>query len=124
MSQHPRLGLTRMSLPLVVWALHFVVIYSLQGLACARGLWRMPVAGLEAMTWALWAVTVAAWLAIALLTVGAWQVWRRRAVADASGRAVDDRREFLAVLGLLVASIAAVGVLFTVVPVALLPTCA
>lgn len=115
-----RLGLTRMAAPLAVWALHFVIVYSLQGLACARGLGRTPVAGLEAMTWALWGVTLLALLGIA------WSgrvAWRARQAA-APTRPPGDRRHFLPLLTVLVALVAAIGVVFTALPVALLPTCA
>ena len=35
MNRPPRITLTRMSVPYALWALHFVALYSLQGLACA-----------------------------------------------------------------------------------------
>lgn len=116
-------GLTRMSMPLVVWALHFVVVYSLQGLACARALWRAPVAGLETMTWVLWALTVLALGVIALFGARALRAWRI-ARAQTDGRTETARLRFLTALSALVALIAAIGVVFTALPVALLPTCA
>lgn len=116
-------GLTRMSMPLVVWALHFVAIYSLQGLACARALWRAPVAGLETMTWVLWALTVLALGVIALFGAHAVRTWRI-ARAQTDGRNETTRLRFLTALSALVALIAAIGVVFTALPVALLPTCA
>mgnify|MGYP000938023802 FL=1 len=117
------IGLTRMSLPLVVWALHFVVVYSLQGLACARALWRAPVAGLETMTWVLWALTVLALGVIGLFGARALRAWRI-AGAQTDGRTETSRLRFLTALSALVALIAAIGVAFTALPVALLPTCA
>ncbi|MCD9098335.1 hypothetical protein LU699_10420 [Luteimonas fraxinea] len=117
------IGLTRMSMPLVVWALHFVVVYSLQGLACARALWRAPVAGLETMTWVLWALTLLALGVIALFGASALRAWRI-ARAQTDGRTETSRLRFLTALSALVALIAAIGVAFTALPVALLPTCA
>lgn len=117
------IGLTRMSMPLVVWALHFVVVYSLQGLACARALWREPVAGLEMMTWVLWALTALALAVIALLGTNALRAWRS-ARAQTDGRSETTRLRFFTALSALVAVIAAIGVVFTALPVALLPTCA
>jgi hypothetical protein len=117
------IGLTRMSMPLVVWALHFVMVYSLQGLACARTLWRTPVAGQDAMTWVLWALTVLALGVIALFGASALRVWRI-ARAQTDGRSGTTRLRFLTALSALVALIAAIGVVFTALPVALLPTCA
>jgi len=123
MSTRLPIGLTRMSMPLVVWALHFVTVYSLQGLACARALWRAPVAGLETMTWVLWALTALALVVIAVFGAAALRGWRS-ARAQPDGRTETARMRFLTALSALVALIAAIGVVFTAVPVALLPTCA
>lgn len=116
-------GLLRLSLPLAVWALHFVAIYSLQGLACARALWRAPWAGLEAMTWVLWGLTAVALVAIVASAIPAYRAWRALR-ADPDGRADTVRQRFLHALAALCALIATIGVVFTAVPVALLPTCA
>lgn len=120
----PRITLTRMSAPFVLWALHFVALYSLQGLACARQLWRTPVAGLETMTWVLWALTALVLAAIAWEALRVWHIRRALPVADGAGRADLARRRFMTVLALLGAAIAALGVMFTAAPLALLPTCA
>ena len=116
-------GLTRMSAPLVVWALHFVAVYSLQGLACARDLWRAPVAGLETTTWVLWLLTALALACIGAFGHTAWRQWQRTR-AQADGRTGTARLRFLTALSALVALLAAIGVVFTALPVALLPTCA
>ncbi len=123
MSLVPNPGLLRLSAPLAVWALHFVAIYSLQGLACSRGLWRAPWMGLELVTWVLWGITVAALGAIVAGGLPAWRAWTRLR-ADPDGRADTVRARFLHALAALCALIATIGVVFTVVPVALLPTCA
>ncbi len=115
-------SLTRMAAPLALWALHFVAVYSLQGLACARQLWRTPVAGLEATTWALWLLTLLALAAIAVPGARALQAWRRARQA-ADGRAGSERMRFLWALTALAALLAAIAVVFTAIPIALLPTC-
>ena len=124
MSTSPRITLTRMSAPFVLWALHFVALYSLQGLACARQLWRTPVAGLETMTWVLWALTALVLAAIAWEALRVWHIRRALPVGEGAGRADLARRRFMTVLALLGAVIAALGVMFTAAPLALLPTCA
>lgn len=124
MSTPPRITLTRMSAPFVLWALHFVALYSLQGLACARQLWRTPVAGLETMTWVLWALTALVLAAIAWEALRVWHIRRALPVGEGAGRADLARRRFMTVLALLGAVIAALGVMFTAAPLALLPTCA
>ena len=120
----PRITLTRMSAPFALWALHFLALYSLQGLACARQLWRTPVAGLETMTWVLWALTALVLAAIAWEALRVWHIRRALPVGEGAGRADLARRRFMTVLALLGAVIAALGVMFTAAPLALLPTCA
>ena len=120
----PRITLTRMSAPFALWALHFLALYSLQGLACAQALWRTRVAGLETMTWVLWALTAGVIAAIAWEALRVWHIRRVLPLGEGAGRADLARRRFMTVLALLGAVIAALGVMFTAAPLALLPTCA
>ena len=124
MSTPPTITLTRMSAPFALWALHFVALYSLQGLACAQQLWRTPVGGLETMTWVLWALTALVLAAIAWEAMRVWRIRQRLLASDDTGRADHSRRRFMTVLSLLGAAISALGVAFTAAPLALLPTCA
>lgn len=124
MSRPPRITLTRMSVPYALWALHFVALYSLQGLACAQQLWRDRVGGLELMTWVLWALTALVLAAIAFEARRAWQIRRALRASDETGRADHERRHFLVTLTLLGAAVSALGVVFTASPLAMLPTCA
>lgn len=105
--------LTGIAMPMAVWALHFVVVYSLQGLACAGHVGRMAaLAGMGA-------TTVLAWLAIA------WQGLRALRARRAAADDVDGRRlRFAATLTALLALLAALAVLFTALPILLLPPCA
>lgn len=124
MSRPPRMTLTRMSVPYALWALHFLALYSLQGLACAQQLWRNRVGGLELMTWVLWGLTAAVLAAIAVEALRSWRIRRALRASGETGRADHDRRYFMVMLGLLGAAIAALGVLFTASPLAMLQTCA
>lgn len=124
MSQPPRITLTRMTAPYALWTLHFLSLYSLQGLACARQLWRNPIGGLELMTWVLWGLTVVILAAIAWEAMRIWRIRRALQASDTAGRAEHARRHFMAVLGLLGAAVAALGVMFTASPLAMLQTCA
>lgn len=116
--------LTEMAMPAVVWAVHFVVVYSMAGLACGQGWQRERIAGLEAVTWLMVAATIAAWLVLAFI---AWTGWRGRQAMRSAGQPLDNiqaRKRFLSTVTLAMAAIAAMAVLFTVIPVFLLPTCA
>ena len=124
MSRPPRMTLTRMCAPYALWALHFLTLYSMQGLACAQQLWRGRVGGLELMTWVLWGVTAAILVAIAWEAWRAWQIRRALLASEEAGRADHARRHFMVVLCLLGAAISALGVVFTASPLAMLQTCA
>lgn len=100
--------------PMGVWALHFVAVYSLQGLTCAQG-WN-PRAGSLGMV----ALTVPALAAIVWLGMRGWKVARTSTSADAVAR----RTRFAAQATGLCALLAGVAVLFTLAPVLLLPACA
>ncbi|ADV27256.1 membrane protein, putative accessory subunit of cytochrome c oxidase [Pseudoxanthomonas suwonensis 11-1] len=99
--------------PMAVWALHFVVLYSLQGLTCGEG-WNP-----RSSFWAMVALTIPALAVIAWLGLRAL----RTARAAASGEPAARRARFAAQATGLCAVLAAVAVLFTVVPVLLLPVC-
>ncbi len=129
MSRYRGYRLTEMATPAVVWALHFVIVYSMAGLACGQGWQRGRTAGLEAVTWLMVATTVLSWLVLAFI---AWRAWRGRTTAqparDEAGAGATDasqaRKRFLSTVTLAMAAIAALAVSFTVIPVFLLPTCA
>ena len=115
--------LTGIAAPMAVWALHLVLVYSLQGVTCGGHLPNPRVAGLEALTWWLLLLTAAAFAALAWTGVRAWQA-RRAAAADRSRPAAAARRRFSSSVALALSVLAAVAVLFTTLPVLLLPGCA
>lgn len=107
-SRRPR-RLSWIASPFIVWALHFVAVYSIQGLACARG-W--PMAG--------------AWLGMGLATVPAFAAvaWiglhaRRQALAPE----VPGEKKFAARLVAMLSLLALVAMAFTSLPVLLLQPC-
>ena len=122
MSSSRPVRLTTTAAPMLVWALHFVTVYSLQGVACARGVWRTRVDGLETVTWTLSATTVLALAAIAWLGVRSLRTWRRAGAGPHPDVAVQ-RLRFFSGLGALLAVLAAIATVFTFVPILLLSTC-
>lgn len=95
--------------PMLPWAAHFVVVYSLQGLACARG-W--PEAGARL---ALVGATVVALLVLSWIGMRAWRC--HRAARERAGEAL------MAWLVLALTALALVATLFTSLPILLLTPC-
>ncbi len=114
MSRLSPLRLVGIAAPLVVWALHLVIVYALTGVACERGMPAPAWLGLPPFVWWLWAVTAAAFALIAWLWLRA-----RRAHAQASG----ERAGFASRVATLSAALAALAVAFTAAPVLMLPHC-
>ena len=96
------------ALPLLPWAIHFVAIYSLQGLVCGRG-WSQP-----AGTLGMGALTVVALMAIAVIGRAAL-----RALREATGAT----SRFVARVTLALSMLSAVATCFTSLPVLLLAPC-
>lgn len=96
--------------PMVWWALHFVSVYSLQGLVCARG-WSEP-AGIAVIA----LLTLAAWSAVA------WNGLHGRRVLQVADDEPHGTR-FAARLVTWLSVLSAVAITFTVLPVLLLPPC-
>ncbi|GHA79240.1 hypothetical protein [Cognatilysobacter bugurensis] len=119
--------LAGMAAPMVVWAVHFVLVYSLTGLACADAWKATEWLGVRRLIWAL-----LLWSAVALALI-AWLGQRARRMQHRIARdieAADDarRRElerqcFAARMTSLLALLAAVAVAFTAVPMFVLPDC-
>ena len=115
--------LTGMAAPWAVWALHFVAVYSLQGVTCAEDVLRREVAGAETASWILLALGVIALAATAWLGLRAWRAWRqaRRVVQPA---VAVRRQRFSSAVVMLSALLASVAIVFTTIPVLMLPPCA
>lgn len=91
------------------WALHFLAVYVLQALACARG-WPEPATRL-----AMAGVTVLAMAALTWIGARAWR--RRQSTLDHAGGAL------MAWLVLALAALALVATIFTTLPILLLTPC-
>jgi uncharacterized membrane protein SirB2 len=101
--------LTWIAGPFVVWGLHFLAVYSIQGLACGRG-W--PVAG--------------AWLGMTLATVAAFAAvaWiGLRARRELLAREAPPEKRFAAKVVAMLSLLALVAIVFTSVPMLLLQPC-
>ncbi|PJJ96794.1 hypothetical protein CO641_13165 [Lysobacteraceae bacterium NML91-0213] len=115
--------LSGMVAPWVVWALHFVTVYSLQGVVCAEDVLRHEMAGAEAATWLLVAIGIAAVAAtiwLGLRGLHAWQRARREVQPDVRRR----RERFAAAVAALSGLLSTVAIVFTTIPVLMLPPCA
>lgn len=119
---HDPRRLTGMAAPLTMWALHFVVVYSLQGVACAEGLFRRALAGQPLVFWLWLLLTGVALAGIAWLGLRAWRCHRKTTPSDAAAAGQREAR-FASRLTLLVSAMAFVAVVFTVIPVFMLPVC-
>jgi hypothetical protein len=97
-----------------LWFVHFAILYGTEALIC-----RPSVASARAMTWIASAATIVALGALALF---GWALLRQPSP--------DDRQDehtgaaFLYVTALMLAVLSALGVVWTVLPVALVPVCA
>ncbi|MDQ3618081.1 MAG: hypothetical protein M3374_05115 [Pseudomonadota bacterium] len=151
-----RLGpyrLTGVATPMAVWALHFVVVYSLVGLGCEHGWHLQRVSGLSLLGWTLLLATLVALGAIAWLGKRAWRGWNgagdlsphnasengvpqngasrihpaRHAPAPhdppSAADALHRRQRFLSMATALLAMLAFIAVVFAAVPMFMLPSC-
>lgn len=109
--------LTGIAAPMAVWALHFVAVYAMQGLACAQDWQRAPLGGREAVFWWLLLATLAALVVIAALGLRAWRALRQP--EDDAAR----RHRFARRVTLAASAMALVAVAFTAIPIFLLPAC-
>ena len=107
-SRRPR-RLRWIASPFLAWGLHFVTVYSLQGLVCGRG-------------WPGWT----AWLGIGVATLlaataVAWSGVRARREANASEAATGLR--FTAQLVAMLSLLSLLAMAFTIIPALLLQPC-
>ena len=115
--------LTGIAAPWTVWALHFVAVYSLQGVTCAEDVLRREMAGAETASWILLGLGVIALAATAWLGLRAWRAWRS-ARRDVQPAVAVRRQRFSSAVVMLSALLASVAIVFTTIPVLMLPPCA
>ncbi|MDQ9172121.1 hypothetical protein Q8A64_17045 [Oxalobacteraceae bacterium R-40] len=97
----------------IIWAIHFLFIYSFNGIMCARPALRREWVGLSLSGWAIVLASVMALLAIVLINLREW-----RSDMDASNR--DFARWMTVGLGVL----SAFAIILEAIPVFLVPDCA
>lgn len=102
---------------LLIWAAHFALIYAFTALACARRFWELSWLGVAVVPWLVGFATVAA--VGALLAIGARslrQAHSKTGVANAS--------QFCRWMTVAIAWLAVLAIVWQVLPVLLVPTCA
>ena len=109
----PALG--RVSAPLAVWAVHFLAIYGLTALACARGFAAQRVLGIEVVALGIAVATLIA--AAALVLVIARALGGRR-------RGADDSEDFLRWMSAAAGALALVAIVWEALPALVVPVCA
>ncbi|MBX3725156.1 MAG: hypothetical protein KF823_04490 [Xanthomonadales bacterium] len=115
--------LTGMVLPMALWALHFVVVYSLVGLGCEHDWPSRSLAGGNLLSVLLIALTAAFLVVVAALGLRARRAWRRHA-ANQAGDPRQRRHALIAMAATALAALAAIAIVFTATPALLLPPCA
>jgi len=115
--------LSALAAPMAVWAMHFVVVYSLVGLACERGLLLQRVATLPVLSWVLMLVTAVALALIGWLGWHALRRWRALRTRDDTATPSQPHERFMRLVTALLALLAFNAVVFTTTPVFMLPPC-
>lgn len=122
----PHYPLVAVAMPMAVWALHFVVVYSLVGLGCERDVLLQRFVTLPLLTWVLLMVSLAALILIAWLGWRAWRIWNaldaNRSIAGTAPR-VQPRERFMRLATALLAMLAFIAVVFTATPILMLQPC-
>lgn len=96
----------------IIWAAHFLFIYAVNGVACARPALNTIWAGTPVSSWIIVAASVLALGAMAMV------YWRQRKEMQPTGE-----RGFLAWLGVMLSLLLAVAVVWETMPVLLVPAC-
>lgn len=107
---------------LIVWSVHFAVVYALAGLGCEMGWQHRSLLGGNLVSILLLAVTVPA---LGLIAWIGWGGWRWQGRARQSGIEPDTARRwrFMGYLTVALACVAFVSTVMTVLPVVMLPPC-
>ena len=109
---------------MLVWMVWFVAVYALTGLGCRAGWNRLAVPGGNLLTLVM---VLSALLALALI---AWRgrigvsTWRAATRGEVRGQDAAQRQRFIGMATAVLAVLAALGTLFTAVPMLMLDPCA
>lgn len=106
---------------LILWAVHFVAVYSLVGVGCEEGWQRTPVLGTNGLTLLLVSITLPA---LSLIAWIGWVGWQSHRQASRGGGSEDRGRwRFLGLITLALAVLAFISTIMTAVPIMMLPPC-
>lgn len=105
---------------LIVWALHFTVVYAVNAYVCARGLAEARLFGLPASPALATAATALALLAVAVVYLRA----ARRLPRGPAAREGEDEPRFLAWFTAAAALLSGAAILLEWVPALVIPPCA
>ena len=112
---HPMARLFWMTSGFVFWAAQFTIIYSITGVACARGWWRFSVLGLDMVRAGIAAATLLALAATALV------FWR--AFASLGRQADEPSERFVETVTLWICGLSLVAIAYNGLPALILPAC-
>lgn len=101
-----------------IWALHFLAVYGLAAVACARGIMLQPAVPL----W-IGGLTVLALLAIVLVSLPAWREFRHERNLKTDKDDPEGRAHFLAHAALLLAGLSLFATALQALPVVLSVSC-
>lgn len=112
----------------MVWAVHFLVVYVIIAIACAKGAFYAQVYGIGVVPLIVIVVTV---IAVGLIVHGivvAMRRWRgslgeRRVMPPHDQSNKDSRRRFMAYAGLLLCGLALIATLWVALPVLFMHSC-
>lgn len=116
-------GLTGLAVPMVVWAVHFLAVYVIAGLACARGWSASTFAAITSTSWLLLACGAAAIVLLVLLARRVWPNARGLSLRTTVDGPRRSRTAFVAAATLALCALSAIGIVFTTLPVVMLPLC-
>ena len=111
----------------IAWALHFYLIWAVTEMGCRLGVGRSDIAGVSVIDALVLLMTLVGGAVIVAAGLTAYRNWRA-----VSGGTLDDnevqgrsagRASFMSILGMAFAVIFMVVVIYTTVPVFVLPTC-
>ena len=111
--RHPLWALT---LPVLVWAAHFLTVYAFAALVCVSSVAQRH--GLVAL-----ASAVSTVIALALIVASGVMAWRVRGARGTPSGGDEEMPDFVATGALLAAILAGVGVVWVAAPVFVLPPC-
>jgi hypothetical protein len=115
--------LWRAIMPLVIWALHFIICYIGPAVYCAKWGREAPI---DMVRGGVLVTTGLALAVVITLGLGLWRVHRRSMTEndfDFEHNKPEERHRFLSHVGLMLSVLSAVAIIFVAYPVLVLETC-